>query len=123
MSFWEKAHSFYIPRRLFKADTSELNQEWTSIKKLKFVTAAMMSSECYSAKRRAFGLAPMKRGGISQCVEAFHNARHQNSRAALQEIHYYWTVTVTVTVMSGHKMYYKLHSWWEVSNWVMKNRV
>jgi hypothetical protein len=32
---------------------------------LKFVNADM-SSERYSAKRRAFGLAPMKHGGISQ---------------------------------------------------------
>jgi hypothetical protein len=34
---------------------------------LKFVNAAMLS-ECYSAKRRAFGLAPMKCRVISQCM-------------------------------------------------------
>jgi hypothetical protein len=66
MSCWEKAHSFYIPRGLFKAGVCLLNQEWTTTKKLKFVNAAM-SNECYSGKRRAFGLGAMKRGGNSQC--------------------------------------------------------
>jgi hypothetical protein len=60
MSCWEKAHSFYVHRGLFKACMSLLNQGWTTTNKLKFVNAAM-SSECYSGKRRAFGLGAMKR--------------------------------------------------------------
>jgi hypothetical protein len=48
MSCWEKAHSFYIPKRLFLAGTShQLNQEWSSSNdKMKFVNAAL-SSDCY----------------------------------------------------------------------------
>jgi hypothetical protein len=65
MSCWEKAHSFYIQRGLFKkASANEVNQDWNSSIKLKFVNAAV-SSDCYTAKRRAFGLEPMKRGGNS----------------------------------------------------------
>ncbi len=60
MSCWEKAHSFYIPKGLFVlAGTC---QEWSSNEKLKFVNVAV-SSECYKAKRRAFGLAVIRRGG------------------------------------------------------------
>ncbi len=58
MSCWEKAHSFHIPKGLFLP-----GKEWSSDNdKLKFANAAM-SSECCLAKRRAFGLAPAKRGG------------------------------------------------------------
>jgi hypothetical protein len=66
ISCWEKAHSFYIPRGLFKkAGANEVNQDWNSYSRLKFVNAAV-SSDCYTAKRRAFSLEPMKRGGISK---------------------------------------------------------
>jgi hypothetical protein len=64
MSCWEKVHRFYIPKGLFKASGTEQNQEWNSTKKLKFVNAAV-SSECYTAKRRALGLTPMKHGRSS----------------------------------------------------------
>jgi hypothetical protein len=49
MSCWEKAHSFYIPKGLFKAGMSKLNQEWTSSNKLKFVNAAMSKENVYLA--------------------------------------------------------------------------
>jgi hypothetical protein len=63
MSCWEKSHTFYIPRGLFPGGATVVNQEWRSNKdKLKFVNAAV-SSECYLAKRTAFGLSPLKRGG------------------------------------------------------------
>jgi hypothetical protein len=60
MSCWEKAHSFYIPKGLFVA--GPCHQESSSKEKLKFANAAV-SSECYLAKRRAFGLAVIKHGG------------------------------------------------------------
>jgi hypothetical protein len=66
MSCWEKAHAFCIRRGLFGTPSEEvLNQEWSSKEKLKFANAAMLS-ECCLAKRTAFGLAPMKRGGRLQ---------------------------------------------------------
>ena len=62
MSCWEKAHSFYIPNGLFLVGAREVNQDWSSKEKLKFVNVAV-SAECYLAKRRAFGLTTMKRRG------------------------------------------------------------
>ena len=64
MTCWEKAHTFYIPRGLFLTGTGDpINQELSKKeKKLKFVNIAK-SGECYLAKRAAFGLTPIKRGG------------------------------------------------------------
>jgi hypothetical protein len=70
MSCWEKAHSFYIPKGLFLPATSQqVNQEWDASgkDKMQFVNVAL-SSELYVAKRRAFGMAPIKRGGKKKAV-------------------------------------------------------
>ena len=63
MSCWEKAHSFYIPRGIFKkASAREVNQDWWGKDKLRFVNIAV-SSDAYNAKRVAFDLSVIKRGG------------------------------------------------------------
>ena len=65
MSCWEKAHSHCIPKGLFlQATSQQVNQEWDASgkDKMQFVNVAL-SSELHVAKRRAFGMAPTKRGG------------------------------------------------------------
>ena len=61
-SCWEKAHTWYIPKGLFRANASLANQDWRGEKKLKFVNASV-SSDIYNARRMAMGHTAVKRGG------------------------------------------------------------
>ena len=57
MTCWEKAHSYYIPKGLFKQDCVAIN--WDNLK----FQNARISSNLYSRKSSALGKVPCKRGG------------------------------------------------------------
>ncbi len=63
MTCWQKAHSFYIPRGLFKKDYKTI--DWDD---LKFQNACV-GSDLYKEKCLAFGKAPIKRGGRKRKIE------------------------------------------------------
>ena len=75
-SCWDKAHRLYIPKGLFRENTSLANQDWHGEKKVKFVNATV-SSDIYNAKRTAMGYKVIKRGG---CGSRPTGKKHRDSK-------------------------------------------
>ena len=80
-SCWEKAHTLYIPKGLFRANTSLANQDWRGEKKLKFVNA-LVSSDIYNAKRMAMGHTAIKRGGCGSRLAGRKDAESKKANSS-----------------------------------------
>jgi hypothetical protein len=65
MSCWEKAHDFYIRKRLFKDDTEPMNASDVTSDKLNDLQfqRIRMASDLNKRKKEALGIAWKKRAG------------------------------------------------------------